>query len=192
MSKDKINTNTIVLAFRAPILPKTLKIGHLNVGVDIYIPNPLQRFSCFKYGHHEKICRLDVGNKLCRRCGDPANYHEESDCNIKPRCVTCGGDHMSTWRAYDFWGREKEIVTVKIKESLSFPETRKIVKARHVLSNSYSCVLKSNEIEVKDANTQTIDIPAKTQIKTTFLTKQKLPLIDNIFKQNEQSQSRKN
>ena len=38
----KKSTNTIVLTFRTAILPKTLKIGYLNVGVDIYIPT---RFS---------------------------------------------------------------------------------------------------------------------------------------------------
>ena len=139
----KKSTNTIVLTFRTAILPKTLKVGYLNVGIDIYIPNPLQCYSCFKFGHHERKCRLGVGDKLCRRCGDPANDHKESDCNKKSKCVNCGGDHMSTLRACDFWRTEKEIVTVKHKEILSFPEARKIVESRHVLPNSYSPVLKT-------------------------------------------------
>ena len=171
----KRSTNTIVLTFRTAILPKTLKVGYLNVGVDIYIPNPLQCYSCFKFGHHERKCRLGVGDKLCRRCGDPANDHEESDCNRKPKCVNCGGDHMSTSRACDFWRREKEIVTVKHKESLSFPEARKIVEARHVLPNSYSSVLKTKKIEVKDAYTQTIDITEKPQVKENISKDTKAP-----------------
>ena len=79
--------NTIVLTFRTVILPKTLKVGYLKVGVDIYIPNPLQCYSCFKFRHHERKCRLGVGDKLCRRGGDSANDHEETDCNRKPKCV---------------------------------------------------------------------------------------------------------
>ena len=42
----KRETNTIVLTFNSAILPKSLKIGYLNVGVDLYIPNPLQCYSC--------------------------------------------------------------------------------------------------------------------------------------------------
>ena len=48
----KRNTNTIVLTFNTSILPKWLKVGYLKVLVDMYIPNPLQRYACFKYGHH--------------------------------------------------------------------------------------------------------------------------------------------
>ena len=43
----KRETNTIVFTFTSAILPKTLKVGYLNVGVDLYIPNPLQCCTCF-------------------------------------------------------------------------------------------------------------------------------------------------
>ena len=159
----KKSTNTIVLSFRTAILPKTLKIGYLNVGVDIYIPNPLQCYSCFRFGHHERKCRLGLSSKLCRRCGETANDHDEN-CTRKPKCINCGGEHISTSKACDFWKKEKEIVTIKYKENVSFPEARKIVEARHVLPNSYSSVIKSNKkVQVKDANTQTTEIPAKSQ-----------------------------
>ena len=69
---------------------------------------------------------------------------------------------MSTSRACDFWQKEKEIVTIKYKESLSFPEARKIVESRRILPNSYSSVIKSKKtVELKDAITQTNDTPAK-------------------------------
>ena len=144
-------------------MPKTLKIGYLNVGVDIYIPNPLQCYSCFRFGHHERKCRLGLSSKLCRRCGETANDHDEN-CTRKPKCINCGGEHISTSKACDFWRKEKEIVTIKYKENVSFPEARKIVEARHVLPNSYSSVIKSNKkVQVKDANTQATEIPAKSQ-----------------------------
>ena len=159
----KKSTNTIVLTFRTAILPKTLKIGYLNVGVDIYIPNPLQCYSCFRFGHHERKCRLGLSSKLCRRCGETANDHDEN-CTRKPKCINCSGEHISTSKACDFWKKEKEIVTIKYKENVSFPEARKKVEARHVLPISYSSVIKSNKkVQVKDANTQTTEIPAKSQ-----------------------------
>ena len=48
------DTNTIVLKFRTAILPKTLKVGYMKVPVDLYIPNHLQCYKCFKFGHHER------------------------------------------------------------------------------------------------------------------------------------------
>ena len=118
---------------------------------------------------------MGVGDRLCRRSGDPANDHEESDCNRKPKCVNCEGDHVSISTACDFWRKEKEIVTVKHKESFSFPEARKKIETSHVLPNSYSSVLKTKIIEVKDANTQTIDIPSKTQVKENISKNTKAP-----------------
>ena len=70
--------------------------------------------------------------------------------------------------------KEKEIVIIKYKENVSFPEARKIAEARHVLPNSYSSLIKSNKkVQLKDANTQTTEIPAKSQAKenTTSNTK---------------------
>ena len=49
----KRNSNT----FNSALLPKTLRVGYLNVGVDLYIPNALQCFTCFKYGHHDCRCK---------------------------------------------------------------------------------------------------------------------------------------
>ena len=107
-----------------------------------------------------------VSETSCRRCGETGNDHDEKDCAKKPKCIKCGGEHMSTSRACDLWQKEKEIVTIKYKESLSFPEARKIVKACHVLPHSYSSVIKSKKTaELKDAITQTNETPAKQQSK---------------------------
>ena len=158
----KRSTNTIVLTFRTVLLPKALKVGYLNVAVDMYIPNPLQCHSCFRFGQHERKCRMAVENKLCRRCGETANDHDEKTCSKVMKCVNCGGEHMATSRACDHWRKEKEIVTVKHRESLSFPEARKIVENRYRLSSSYSTVVKANKKdEFKDANTQTTEMPDK-------------------------------
>ena len=118
----KRSTNTIVLTFSTSILPKCLKVGYLKVPVDIYIPNPLQCYACFKYGHHENKCRLYGGDELCRRCGIKGVTHDESRCTNEVKCVNCGEDHPPTSRSCKVWKREKEVVTIKYKEGLSFPE----------------------------------------------------------------------
>ena len=85
----KRNTNTIVLTFNTSILPKWLKVGYLKVLVDMYIPNPLQCYAFFKYGHHERSCKLHAG-ELCRRCGITGYTHDESKCPNPIKCVNCG------------------------------------------------------------------------------------------------------
>ena len=84
----KRNSNT----FNSALLPKTLRVGYLNVGVDLYIPNALQCFTCFKYGHHDCRCKKSSSESLCRHCGEVANTHNSSNCNNKIKCANCGGD----------------------------------------------------------------------------------------------------
>ena len=158
-------TNTIVLTFNSAILPKSLKIGYLNVGVDLYIPNPLQCYNCFKYGHHERKCNKNTSKALCKHCGEVANTHDSTSCKNTVKCANCGGEHVATSRTCPVWKREKEIVTIKYRESLSFPEARKIVNSRLNLNNLYSSVTKSSVSapkEMKDVQTQTTDVATQT------------------------------
>ena len=67
----RIQTNTFIITFNTPILPSSLKIGFLNVRVDIFIPNPLQCYNCFRFGHHERTCTLQ---SVCRCCG---SHHDD-------------------------------------------------------------------------------------------------------------------
>ena len=159
----KRSTNTIVLTFNTSILPKWLKVRYLKVLVDMYIPNPLQCYACFKYGHHERSCKLYGGDELCRCCGITGVTHDESRCTNEIKCINCGEAHPSTSRSCKIWKKEKEVVTIKYKEGLSFPEARKIVEARYNLS--FSTVLKTSKassIELKDAQTQTNDATVQT------------------------------
>ena len=140
----------------------------------MYIPNPLQCYACFKYGHHKRACKLYGGDELCRRCGIKGITYDESRCTNEVKCVNCGEAHPSTSRICKTWKKEKEVVTIKYREGLSFPEARKIVEARHNLS--FSTVLKTNNtssVELKNAQTQTNDASVQT------ITQQK-PIESNV------------
>ena len=161
----KRETNTIILNFQTAIIPKVLKVGYLKVPVDLSIPNPLQCYSCFKFGHHESRYSSNANSKFCRRCGEGLSDHPSpcaNDCQKKCKRVSCGGEHMATSRTCPVWQRE-EIVSVKYREGLPFQDARKVVKSRFIMTNSYAMAAKGKQ--VKDAQTQT-NVAVQTESST--------------------------
>ena len=151
------------MTLNTSILPTWSKVGYLKVLVDMYIPNPLQCYACFTYEHHERSCKLHGGDELCQRCRITAITHDESKYTNPIKCVNCGEDHSSTSRSCKIWKKEKEVVTIKHKEGLSFPEARKIVETRYNIS--FATVLKPNKtssVQLKDAQIQTTDASVQT------------------------------
>ena len=93
------DTNTFVITFNTPTLPKTVKVAYFRVNVEIYIPNPLRCHKCQKYGHQENRCTKDP---ICANCGEPANHTEQS-CTKDPNCVNCGGKHSANTKECQVW-----------------------------------------------------------------------------------------
>ena len=122
-------------------------------------------YRCFKFAHHERQCNAD---DHCKRCSANENEtHHSEPCTRSPKCFNCGEEHYSTSRSCKVWQREKEIITIKYRESLSFAEAWKITDTRHALGSSYSSVTKSNiakSVTLKDAQTQTNDASVQTEI----------------------------
>ena len=130
-SKDnnRIPTNTLVLTFSNPTLPKTIKVGYLVVKVAVYIPNPLRCFDCQKFGHHESKCKSPIWR--CGKCGVDADFHNEQSCPNELKCVNCNGPHESRSRECPEWKKEKEILKIKYTNNISFPEARNLVNEKH-------------------------------------------------------------
>jgi len=63
---SKRRTNTVILTFASPQLPKHITAGYMRVPVDPYIPNPLRCFNCQKYGHSSRACKNPAA---CMKCG---------------------------------------------------------------------------------------------------------------------------
>ena len=152
-----IETNTLVLTFATPFLPKSIKVGYLHVKVDIYVPNPLQCYNCYVFGHNEKRCSSP---QCCRNCGDdidaPGHPPTSDQCKKPSRCRNCRGDHMATSRQCDKWKIEREVLNMKYTQSLSFPDARRLVEERRsqLQSATFSSIVKSASKEVKHQGTQ--------------------------------------
>ena len=154
------DTNTFVLTFGVPELPKTVKVGFEIIKVDVYVPNPLRCFKCQQFGHHSDNCRRQ---EVCARCGQPGHSDDSFDCDsYSASCANCGANHPAYSRQCPAWLKEKEILKLKYTNNLTFPEARRMVEQRTPAGPSYSSIVKvtptSNKVTVTDASTQ----PAKS------------------------------
>ena len=59
-------TNTYVFTFNSPNLPSVVKVGFMQVKVDVYITNPLRCYHCQVFGHQENKCGRHA---VCCNCG---------------------------------------------------------------------------------------------------------------------------
>ena len=119
-----IPTNTLFLTFGSPELPKEITVGYLKVKVALFVPNPMCRFNCNKFGHTSQRCKVAV---KCTGCGKDKH---EGQCEGPKLCSNCNGLHASSAKDCPVWQKEKEIQRVHIEKHLSFPEARQLVEAK--------------------------------------------------------------
>ena len=119
-----IPTNTLSLTFNRPDMPKEIKVGYLQVKVDLFVPNPLRCFNCNKFGHTSQRCKTTA---KCQRCGK--DKHEEQ-CDGPQICSNCNGPHAASAKECLVWKTEKEIQRICVEKGISFPEARQFVEAK--------------------------------------------------------------
>ena len=115
-------TNTYVLTFNSPNLPTVVKIGIMQVKVDVYIPNPLRCYHCQVFGHHENKCGRHA---VCCNCGEPEHCAPSGVCDKPAKCVNCSGNHPANSKQCPQREKEKKILKIKCENNLSFPDARK-------------------------------------------------------------------
>jgi hypothetical protein len=156
-------TNTYLLTFGMPVLPKTIKVGFYQMKIETYVPNPLRCFKCQRFGHSQTNCK---SSEACFRCGE--EDHDGKSCHKEHKCKNCKGDHMASSKKCPIWIKEKEIQKVKAEKRITYHEAKKLVNMYSVPRPnlpSYSTVVKSSS--KKDMSTQVCesDIPSQTIVK---------------------------
>ena len=86
-------TNTYALTFNSPYLPTVVKMGFMQVKVDVYIPNPLRCYNCQVFGHYENKCG---SHPVCCNCGEPEHCGPSGVCDKSAKYVNCLSDHPQT------------------------------------------------------------------------------------------------
>ena len=114
-------TNTFVITFNRPSLPKSVKAAYQQLPVEPFIPNPLRCFNCQKFGHGKSTCNHKA---VCARCN--GDNHTETDCQEQPHCANCSGLHPSFSRECPEWIKQRAIVELKTEKNISFGEAKQL------------------------------------------------------------------
>ena len=134
-------TGTFILTFNTPNPPKTLKIGYMQVRVEIYIPNPVRCFNCQRYGHYKTNCSRPA---TCEKCGQEG--HSGDTCEGAPHCINCQGGHQANSKTCPKWVEEKQIQKIKASNNISYKEARDTFKSQDSQLKSYAGAVKTTKV----------------------------------------------
>ena len=129
-----VPTNTLFLTFNRPDVPKEIVVGYLKVKVELFVPNPLRRFNCNKFGHTSQRSRTTA---KCQRCGKDKHEEQYEGPLI---CSNCKGPHAVSAKDCPVW-KEKEIQGIRVEKRISFPEARQLVETTFLLNGFTAAVL---------------------------------------------------
>ena len=130
---------TLILTFNTANPPDRIIIRTgLIERVRLYIPLPRRCFNCHRYGHSGAKCRKLL--PVCGRCAeDIIEDHNSETCTQPIKCANCLEPHHVSSKSCPKYLLEKEILTLKTKEHLSFAEARaKINTTFNPTSKSYA------------------------------------------------------
>ena len=139
-------TTTLILTFKSATPPDkiTIRTG-LVERVRLYVPLPRRCFNCQNYGHSGARCRRQFA--VCIRCGDDSTEgHTAASCQSPVNCYHCKEPHEVNSKTCPRYLLEKEILSVKTKEHLSFSEARsKVILTLPAGGRSFAATAKLNE-----------------------------------------------
>ncbi|XP_048240223.1 uncharacterized protein LOC125373266 [Haliotis rufescens] len=141
--------NTYLFTFALSSIPKSLKAGYFNIGVEVYVPNPLRCFKCQQFGHGAKFCR---NNTACSRCG---GAHEGSECTNTIKCANCNGEHLASSKSCPRYERETKIQKIKHTNNISYFEAKTLVPAPNISTVKYSAAVSSPALVAKPTMSST-------------------------------------
>ncbi|XP_058817010.1 uncharacterized protein LOC131680304 [Topomyia yanbarensis] len=176
-AEKRVNTPALILTFCKTTYPEYVKIGLLHVPTRPYFPNPMLCYGCFNYGHTRVRC---PGPQRCFNCSK--EQHGEEKCKETAYCRNCEGDHQPTSRECPVYKKEMEVIKIKVRDNLTFPEARK--RAEYLSKGSYAQAtaqpneilskLKELELTMKRKDEQIAKLLAETKRKDEKIEQMKM------------------
>ena len=139
----EISSPLLILTFNLLRLPNSIQAAWLNLKVRPYVPRVRRCFYCQKFGHVRDKCRkAQKGQKpICKNCGE----QEHGVCTKPSHCINCNGNHDAASNKCTQYIFEKEILTLKAKEHISYREARERVLS-HQPSSTFAAAVKKNPV----------------------------------------------
>jgi hypothetical protein len=103
-----VHSNTFIVAFNKPTLPKVVKAAYVVIPVEPFVPNPLRCFNCQRFGHGKNTC---THRAVCTSCGK--QDHTDADCAEAPHCANCSGPHPAFSKDCSEWIKQRAIIQIK-------------------------------------------------------------------------------
>ena len=117
----KVPTHTLFLTFDNPSLPEYIVIScFLKVKVSLFVPRPLQCYTCFRFGHPSSKCKKKE-DPVCGRCGHGVH---EGACTEAAVCPNCKGSHAPNSKQCPVYKKEALIKKLMVVNKISFKEAR--------------------------------------------------------------------
>ncbi|XP_071114959.1 uncharacterized protein [Haliotis cracherodii] len=127
--------NTYLFTFDRPSIPRSIKAGYVNIGVEVYVPNPLRCYTCQKFGHGSKSCDRP---HVCQRCG---GKHDSTECREDVKCANCNGQHEAWSKSCPLWKTESQILKLKHQNNISYLDAKKQVANQLPSTLTYSAAV---------------------------------------------------
>ena len=109
---ETIDTNTYIMTFNTPKIPKEIRIEYQKINVEPHIPNLLRCYKCQRFGHHQEKCTQPP---VCEE------YNIHKDCQKDYKCANCQGNHDAGSRDCEIWKKEKEITRLEYTQNITYP-----------------------------------------------------------------------
>ena len=152
VNEEKVPTPTLILTFELLKLPSHISAAWYRLPVKPYIPTPRRCYHCQMFGHVFNSCRSRLkGEKgVCVKCGDL----EHGVCDRDPKCFNCKESHSASDKKCQRYLFEKEILTIKTKENISFRDAREKAKQSvNLTTKTFAQTLKNQSLnQVANAN----------------------------------------
>ena len=87
-----------------------------------YIPAPRRYLKCQWYNHSSASCHAQEA--ICVNCGE---LQHGRDCHSPPHCCNCDEAHPASDKDCFYYKLEKEILSTKTKDKISYGEVKKVV-----------------------------------------------------------------
>lgn len=179
-----IPTNTFVLTFNRPVLPKSVKAAYCHLQVEPFIPNPLRCFNCQKFGHGRSSCSHGA---VCARCSKTG--HTDTDCEEQALCANCSGPHPSYSRECPEWIKQRAIVQLKTEKNLSFGEAKQLYLLNNT-PNSNAPSARRAGVLYSQATSKVKTVSVEVQTELSWPLDSKVPVaVTNLISTNTSSSS---